>query len=76
MLLSGPRHILIRGREQRFTHLCVGHEIVGKAVRVGDRVTSVKVGDIVGVGPNVWSCGECSACKKDLERYCVSWVRT
>ncbi len=49
----------------------VGHEIVGEVRRVGDKVTSVKISDIVGVGPNVWSCGECSACKKDMEQYCV-----
>ena len=50
----------------------VGHEIVGEVVRVGDKVQSVRVGDIVGVGPNAWSCGKCSACDKDLEQYCVS----
>lgn len=49
----------------------VGHEIVGNVVRVGDRVKNLKTGDIVGVGSNVWSCGECFACQKDLEQYCV-----
>jgi alcohol dehydrogenase (NADP+) len=50
----------------------VGHEIVGKAVRVGPKVTSVKVGDMVGVGANAWSCGECQACQTNNEQYCVS----
>ncbi len=50
----------------------VGHEVVGQVVRVGANVTNVKVGDTVGVGPNAWSCGDCSACKRDLEQYCVS----
>ncbi|KAJ2973067.1 hypothetical protein NUW58_g9035 [Xylaria curta] len=39
--------------------LCVGHEIVGRAVKVGSRVKDVKVGDRVGVGAQVWSCLKC-----------------
>jgi alcohol dehydrogenase (NADP+) len=50
----------------------VGHEIVGKAVRVGAKVTTVNVGDTVGVGANAWSCGECHSCLTDNEQYCVS----
>jgi alcohol dehydrogenase (NADP+) len=49
----------------------VGHEIVGKAVRVGSKVTTIKVGDTVGVGANAWSCGECRSCLSDSEQYCV-----
>ncbi|EXJ84059.1 hypothetical protein A1O3_04726 [Capronia epimyces CBS 606.96] len=54
----------------------VGHEIVGEAVRVGDKVKSVKVGDTVGVGPNAWSCGDCSSCQRGLEQYCPDLVET
>ncbi|RMZ87709.1 hypothetical protein DV736_g5064, partial [Chaetothyriales sp. CBS 134916] len=36
--------------------ICVGHEIVGHAVRVGPKVKTVKVGDRVGVGAQIWSC--------------------
>jgi alcohol dehydrogenase (NADP+) len=50
----------------------VGHEIVGKAVHVGAKVITVKVGDTVGVGANAWSCGECRSCLTDNEQYCVS----
>lgn len=50
----------------------VGHEIVGKAVRIGPNVTTIKVGDTVGVGANAWSCGECRSCLSDSEQYCVS----
>ena len=48
-----------------------GHEIVGKVTAVGDKVTQHKVGDLVGVGCMVDSCRECSACKEDLEQYCL-----
>lgn len=47
-----------------------GHEIVGKVTRVGADVTKHKVGDTVGVGCFVDSCGHCSNCKDDLEQYC------
>ena len=48
-----------------------GHEIVGKVTAVGSDVTKYKVGDVVGVGCMVDSCRECSACKEDLEQYCL-----
>lgn len=47
-----------------------GHEIVGRANHVGDRVKKIKAGDLVGVGCLVDSCRECSNCKKGLEQYC------
>lgn len=50
--------------------LCVGHEVIGKAVRVGDKVTTVKVGDRVGVGAQILACLECKICKSDNENYC------
>src|SRR5690606_9835548 len=36
-----------------------GHEIVGRVVRVGDRVTKLKVGDLAGVGCMVDACRTC-----------------
>ncbi len=47
-----------------------GHEIVGLVSRVGKDVTEFKVGDRVGVGCMVNSCGECEACQKGFENYC------
>ncbi len=50
---------------------CVpGHEIVGKVMRVGYRVTGHQVGDVVGVGCMVDSCGACPDCHAGLEQYC------
>ncbi|MBA4197420.1 MAG: hydroxyacid dehydrogenase [Chitinophaga sp.] len=48
-----------------------GHEIVGKVVSVGSKVTKFKAGDIAGVGVLVDSCRTCKHCQKDLENYCV-----
>lgn len=50
--------------------IVVGHEIVGEVVRVGSKVTHVKVGDIAGVGAQCGSCLGCPPCKSDKEPYC------
>jgi uncharacterized zinc-type alcohol dehydrogenase-like protein len=47
-----------------------GHEIVGRVVRVGERVTRFKVGDLAGVGCMVDSCGECRPCREGNEQFC------
>jgi alcohol dehydrogenase (NADP+) len=47
-----------------------GHEIAGVVTAVGSDVTKHKVGDHVGVGCMVNSCGICSSCKAGLEQYC------
>jgi alcohol dehydrogenase (NADP+) len=47
-----------------------GHEIAGVVTAVGSDVTKHKVGDHVGVGCMVNSCGHCSSCQAGLEQYC------
>ncbi|MEI8208127.1 MAG: NAD(P)-dependent alcohol dehydrogenase [Methylococcales bacterium] len=47
-----------------------GHEIVGKVTQIGSEVTQFKIGDSVGVGCMIDSCGVCSECQDDLEQYC------
>lgn len=47
-----------------------GHEIVGTVTKVGSKVKGIKVGDRVGVGAQVGSCGTCAECKRDNENYC------
>ena len=48
-----------------------GHEIVGVVTEVGSGVTSHQVGDRVGVGCMVNSCGECTNCRNGDEQYCL-----
>jgi uncharacterized zinc-type alcohol dehydrogenase-like protein len=48
-----------------------GHEIAGVVSAVGTDVTKYKVGDRVGVGCMVDSCGECEYCKAGTEQFCV-----
>jgi uncharacterized zinc-type alcohol dehydrogenase-like protein len=47
-----------------------GHEIVGRVVAVGNKVTRFKVGDTAAVGCMVDSCGRCASCGEGLEQYC------
>ncbi|PNY26498.1 NADP-dependent alcohol dehydrogenase 6 [Tolypocladium capitatum] len=56
--------------------LAVGHEIVGKVLKVGPKVTLAKVGQRVGVGAQMYSCGECRQCKNDNETYCSRKIHT
>ncbi|MFC0673331.1 NAD(P)-dependent alcohol dehydrogenase [Brachybacterium hainanense] len=51
--------------------LTVGHEIAGVVSAVGSDVTAWKVGDRVGVGCLVDSCGSCEACRSDQEQECT-----
>ncbi|KAJ3492398.1 hypothetical protein NLG97_g5421 [Lecanicillium saksenae] len=56
--------------------LCLGHEVVCKAVGVGKHVKNTKVGDRVGVGAQVWSCLECDNCKDNNQNDYTRMVDT
>ncbi|WP_202077587.1 NAD(P)-dependent alcohol dehydrogenase [Caldalkalibacillus salinus] len=51
--------------------LVPGHEIAGVVSAIGPNVTKYKVGDRVGVGCMVDSCGECENCRQGEEQYCL-----
>ena len=54
-----------------------GHEIVGRVTAVGNKVRKYRVGDLVGVGCLVDSCGTCPSCNDGLEQYCENgWTGT
>jgi uncharacterized zinc-type alcohol dehydrogenase-like protein len=48
-----------------------GHEIIGRVIAVGKKVTKFRVGDIGGVGCMVDSCGTCANCLADREQVCT-----
>ncbi|WIM67857.1 NAD(P)-dependent alcohol dehydrogenase [Corynebacterium breve] len=50
--------------------LVPGHEIVGSVTEVGSEVTTWQVGDRVGVGCFINSCGTCDECVEGEESYC------
>ena len=51
--------------------LVTGHEIAGIVTKVGTEVTKHNVGDRVGVGCMVDSCGECRYCQGGQEQFCL-----
>ena len=51
--------------------IVVGHEIAGVVAEVGSEVTKHAVGDRVGVGCMVDSCGECDYCTRGEEQFCA-----
>lgn len=58
-----------------FKHSVVpGHEITGIISAVGSDVTDHKVGDRVGVGCFIDSCGKCKYCKAGQEQFCEKGV--
>lgn len=59
-----------------FFPLAPGHEVSGVVRAVGDKVTSFKVGDKVGVGCMVESCKTCDLCQAGLEQHCNGMVQT
>ena len=51
---------------------CVpGHEVVGVISAVGEGVSTLSEGDIVGVGCMINSCQECESCENNEENYCT-----
>ncbi|KAN0114805.1 putative NADP-dependent alcohol dehydrogenase 6 [Hyaloscypha variabilis] len=69
-------HTVSGGWGKQHFPLCVGHEIVGTALRVGPKVTLIKPGERVGVGAQSYSCLKCKQCKNDNETYCVHQLDT
>lgn len=50
--------------------LVPGHELAGVVREIGSEVTKFAVGDRVGVGCFVDSCGECEQCRAGTEQFC------
>ncbi|KAI9848330.1 MAG: hypothetical protein M1837_000594 [Sclerophora amabilis] len=66
-------HTLRSGWSPTLYPCCVGHEIVGTAVKVGNTVENgIKLGDRVGVGAQSNSClkPDCEECSNGIENHC------
>jgi len=53
-----------------------GHQVVGRVVEVGKKVTGFKKNDRVGVGWIYSSCGKCEYCRQGLENLCPDFKAT
>ncbi|KAF4303098.1 putative zinc-binding alcohol protein [Botryosphaeria dothidea] len=71
-------HTLRSGWGQTPYPCVVGHEIIGKAVRVGADVKHIKQGDRVGVGAQSASClqPDCEMCADGNENHCPKMTTT
>lgn len=49
-----------------------GHEVVGRVVQVGEKVTKFKVGEQAGITPLLEACKNCQYCKEGKEYLCES----
>ncbi|PIN84626.1 MAG: zinc-binding alcohol dehydrogenase [Nitrosopumilales archaeon CG11_big_fil_rev_8_21_14_0_20_33_24] len=49
-----------------------GHELVGKIIEMGNKVTKFKIGDRVGITPLLEACKTCQYCKEGKEQLCES----
>jgi len=47
-----------------------GHEVVGRVVKLGSKVTKFKIGDVAGIGCMVNSCRVCPQCEAGDEHFC------
>ena len=56
--------------------LIPGHEVVGRVVERGGAVTTLEVGDRVGVAWVYWTCGECDLCREGKENLCRNQLIT
>ena len=57
-----------------FLPLVPGHEILGRVTAIGADVKDFQVGELVGVGCIVGSCGHCDSCHEGLEQFCDEGV--
>jgi uncharacterized zinc-type alcohol dehydrogenase-like protein len=67
---SDIHHVHNEWREETYP-LIPGHEIAGVVKEIGKEVTKHSIGDSVGVGCMIDSCGECANCKKGEEQFCL-----
>ncbi|MEK6511195.1 NAD(P)-dependent alcohol dehydrogenase [Myroides odoratimimus] len=51
-----------------------GHEIIGRVNSIGNKVKKYKIGDTVGIGYFIDSCGYCSNCLEHEEQFCDNGI--
>lgn len=64
--------------EETVFPICVGHEIIGTVVRVGEDAKDLALGVRVGVGAQAASSlrRDCTQCSSENEQYCEKMVET
>lgn len=71
--MCGTDLAILEGRHPAKPPVILGHECAGEVSAIGQRVTSVAVGDHVVVDPNL-RCGVCRYCRSDRPNLCETLV--
>ena len=66
----------IEGRLPPHLPIILGHEIIGRVERVGDKAGRYKAGDRVGIAWIYSACGKCRFCNSGLENLCPDFRGT
>jgi len=56
--------------------IILGHQIIGRVIKIGAEVKKLKNGDRVGVGWINSACGECEYCRAGYENLCPQFIST
>ncbi|CAJ1316592.1 alcohol dehydrogenase catalytic domain-containing protein [Paenibacillus sp. PK4536] len=61
---------IVSGKYHAKSSIILGHESAGEVVQVGDRVTTLQVGDRVVIDPTYY-CGQCNMCRTGRQNHCL-----
>jgi propanol-preferring alcohol dehydrogenase len=59
-----------------FFPIILGHQVIGRIVKVGSQVRTFKLDERVGVAWIFWACGKCELCLKGNENVCTQFQGT
>ncbi|KAF7335248.1 NAD(P)-dependent alcohol dehydrogenase protein [Mycena sanguinolenta] len=73
-VLVNISHSGICGTDEHYKHadMVLGHEGIGTVVQIGESVSQLKVGDVVGWGYFHNVCGQCEQCLLGHEQFCAT----
>jgi propanol-preferring alcohol dehydrogenase len=56
--------------------IVLGHQVVGRVVETGRKVTDLRIGDRVGIAWIYSACGKCKFCRSGNENLCADYIAT
>jgi len=67
--ICGTDHHIFHGEFNTHPPVIIGHEYSGTVLEIGEGVSTLKVGDLVAIDPNIY-CGLCRPCRRGLIHCC------
>jgi propanol-preferring alcohol dehydrogenase len=56
--------------------IVLGHQVVGRVIETGRKVTDLRIGDRVGIAWIYSACGKCKFCRSGNENLCPDYIAT